>query len=394
LPDGHRQAIEAATVIFGSERQLALLSGLDARLLNYPIPFQGLSEQLQAHQAEHIVLLASGDPLLFGIGGWLSRQLPATALRFHANISSIQAAFAQLGLPWQQAQVISLHGRPLASLKPQLRGSRLYALLTDHDNHPAAIAASLCELEQSDADCWVAEALGSADEAITHYSAADLMRSDRSFKPLNVVVLKTSRGDLIEFPGIPDTDFITDGDAGAGMISKREVRLMTLSLLQPAAEEIGWDIGAGCGGIAIEWARWNQLGSVIAIENHSDRLSCLNANREKFGVSGNLQVIAASAPGCLVDLPDPDCIFVGGGGRDLGAILDKAWSRLKPGGRLVATAVTEPSRIALQRFADSTDKNPEWTQIAISRPQTLGGQLVLQPRLPVLLMKCTKRTPP
>lgn len=394
LPDGHRQAIQAATVIFGSQRQLALLPQLDARLLNYPTPFQGLDEQLQAEQTERIVLLASGDPLLFGIGGWLNRQLPARALRFHPHISSVQAAFARLGLPWQQAQIISLHGRPLASLKPQLRGSRLYALLTDRDNHPAAIAASLCELGQTAADCWVAEALGSTDEAITHYSAADLMRSKRTFKPLNIVVLKTSHSGLIEFPGIPDTDFITDGDAGGGMISKREIRLMVLSLLQPTAAEIGWDIGAGCGGIAVEWARWNQLGKVIAIENHSDRLRCLHANREKFGVGSNLQVISGSAPASLAGLPHPDRIFVGGGGRDLASILDCAWDHLKPSGALVATAVTEPSRIALQQFANHTDKQAQWTQLAVSRPQTLGGQLVLKPRLPVLLLKCSKSVQP
>jgi len=387
LPDGHQTAITNAAVIIGGDRHLSLLPPLNALLLNYPIPFSGLLEQLRSHQGKQVVILASGDPLFFGVGDWLGRHLPATALVFHPNISSIQAAFARLGMPWQEATVISLHGRPLNTLKARLRGHCVYALLTDAVNHPAAIATALCDWGQDEAVCWVVEALGGSDERLQCLSAIELANADKRFHPLNLLLVKTGKSSTIEFPGIPDDDFATDG-----MISKREIRLMILSLLQPASTETGWDIGAGCGGVAIEWARWNRLGQVIAVENRQQRLNCLDINRQRFGVAANLSIVAASAPACLEDLPAPDCVFVGGGGRDLADILEQVWRRLKPGGRLVAAAVSEPSRATLQQFALNIDSGLEWSQIAVSRPQELGGQLIMQPRLPVLLMKCIKST--
>jgi len=393
LPAAHRHAIENAAVIIGSERHLTLLPALDAAQLCYPSPFSGLAQVLRKQRGRRVVLLASGDPLFFGVGGWLSRHLAPAALRFHSNISSVQAAFARIGVPWQEASVVSLHGRPLNSLKARLRSNQYYALLTDTDNHPAAIAAALCDWGQASARCWVMEAIGSKHERLYYLSAAELALMQQPFDELNLLLLQTNASVAMEFPGIDDSVYVTDtanNADGSGMISKREVRLMILSLLQPGATELGWDIGAGCGGVAIEWARWNRLGRVVAIENCLQRLNCLQFNREQFGVAANLSIVAGSAPDCLAELADPDCVFVGGGGRQLNTILDQAWRRLKPGGRLVAAAVTEPSRALLQRFATNSGSLAEWSQIAISRARQLGGQLVLKPRLPVLLMKCIK----
>ncbi len=398
LPEGHRCAIEDATVIIGGERHLALLPSTEAELRAFPSPLSGLTELLREHLGQAVVILASGDPLYFGIGDWLGRHLPATALVFHPNLSSVQAAFARLGLPWQDAKVVSLHGRPLTGLFGRLRGGRRYALLTDPVNHPAAIAAALCDWGQGGARCWVLEALGLERDSVRSFRVDELAAIETPFHPLNVMVLETRRGGLYEFPGIPDDEFAIESDIdatrdtaakqghGGAMISKREVRLMVLSLLQPAAGEVGWDLGAGCGSVAIEWARWNRLGRVYAVEKDCLRLACLKTNREHFGVNANLEVIGGTAPGIIADLPTPDAIFVGGGGRDLPAILDTAWAALRPGGRLVAAAITEPSRHALQAFGDDA----EWTQIAVSRAATLGGQLLLRPKLPVLLMKREK----
>lgn len=390
LPAGHRRAIEAAEVIIGGERHLAILPPLSATQLRYPSPFSGLAELLPQYQQQRVLLLASGDPLFFGIGGWLGQRFDPAALRFHSNVSSVQVAFSRIGQPWQQAEVISLHGRPLKQLQTRLRGQRWIALLTDSSNHPSAIATALCDWGQSNASCWVFEALGSERERIQRFSAADLAASEQRFDPLNIVILHSTSGTAREFPGLADTAFITDSTPGNGMISKRELRLMVLSLLQPAAEEIGWDVGAGCGGVAIEWALANPLGQIIAIENHPKRISCLQANRQKFAVQDRLQLITGDAPACLDPLPDPDCVFVGGGGSDLDAILRQSWTRLRAGGRLVASAVTETSRATLLQFGSSIGDRVEWSQLAISRPEQLGGQLVLKPRLPVLLMKCSK----
>lgn len=393
LPAGHRQVLRDATLIIGGERQLALLPSLPATRVHYPSPFSDLASLLPEYRHERVVLLASGDPLFYGIGNWLNRHLAPSALRFHSNVSSVQVAFSRIGQPWQQAEVISLHGRPLGHLQSRLRGQRLYALLTDARNHPAAIASALCDWGQADAQCWVLEALGSKQERVQSFSAADLAVSRQAFNPLNIVILHSVAHSPHEFPGLADTAFITDSSPGSGMISKREVRLMVLSLLQPAANEIGWDIGAGCGGVAVEWALANPLGQVIAIENHPKRIACLQANRQKFAVETNLQLLTAKAPECLAELSEaatPNAIFVGGGGADLGAILEHAWSRLAPGGRLVASAVTETSRATLLGFASRCDGEPAWSQLTVSRPDQLAGQLILKPRLPVLLMKCSK----
>ena len=392
LPATHRRAIEAAGVIFGGERHLAMLPPLSATLVQYPSPFTGLAGLLLKYQRQRVVLLASGDPLFFGIGGWLSQHFDPAALRFHSNVSSVQVAFSRICQPWQQAEVISLHGRPLTQLQTRLRGQRVMALLTDTSNHPAAIATALCDWGQADASCWVLEALGSEQERVQLYTAGELAASAQVFDPLNIVILRTVGHTDREFPGLPDTAFTTGSTPGSGMISKREVRLMVLSLLQPAANEIGWDVGAGCGGVAVEWALRNRLGQVIAIENHPERIDCLQANRQQFAVQGNLQLITANAPDCLARLPDPDCVFVGGGGTDLHEILGQSWARLRPGGRLVASAVTEISRATLLQFASAIAEPVEWSQLAIARPGQLADQLILKPRLPVLLLKCSKST--
>jgi len=210
------------------------------------------------------------------------------------------------------------------------------------------------------------------------------------FSPLNVVILETrGRGGVLpEFPGIPDERFSTGAEPGKGLLSKREVRLTILSLLAPRAGEIGWDMGAGCGGVAVEWARWNPHGEVYAVECHPERLEHLGVNRERFGVVANLHIVAGRAPAALAELPDPHAVFIGGSSGNLRELLDIVWARLRPGGRLVASAVTEDSRVELHAFAG--DRAAEWTELSIARGESLAGQRIMRPYLPVLLMKLDK----
>jgi precorrin-6Y C5,15-methyltransferase (decarboxylating) len=164
--------------------------------------------------------------------------------------------------------------------------------------------------------------------------------------------------------------------------------LTILSLLSPRAGEVGWDVGAGCGGVSVEWARWNLHGEVYAIECHPERLEHLGINRERFGVVNNLHIIPGIAPEALTGLPDPQAVFIGGSSGNLRAMLDAVWARLPPGGRLVASAVTEDSRVDLHGFAG--DRTAEWTELSIARGEQLAGQRVMRPYLPVLLMKMEK----
>jgi len=385
-----RAALEQAELIIGAAAHRVALPELAAEKIPYPSPMSGLRDLLLNHAHRRIALLASGDPLFYGISQTLLRHFSSESLVFHPNLSSIQAAFARAGRPWQQAQLISLHGRPLASLRAALQGNRLYALLTDRENSPTAIARLLVEVGFGASALWVAEDLGMPDEQFRSFSAAELADTGIEFSSLNVVLLETRGpgGVLPEFPGIPDERFSTGAEPGKGLLSKREVRLTILSLLSPGANEIGWDVGAGCGGVSVEWARWNPSGAVHAIERHPERLEHLGVNRERFGVVNNLHIVSGCAPEALAELPDPQAVFIGGSSGSLHAMLEAVWARLLPGGRLVASAVTEDSRVDLHGFVG--DREAEWTELSIARSERLAGQRVMRPYLPVLLMKMEK----
>lgn len=385
-----RATLDQADLIIGAAAHLALLPQLAAEKCPYPSPMSDLWALLRANAGRRIAILASGDPLFYGISHTLLRHLAPEQLVFHPNVSSIQAACARLGRPWQQLQLVSLHGRPLASLRAVLHNHRSYALLTDRHNTPAAIARTLVETGFNASELWVAEELGTPNERVRRFRADELATRALEFSPLNVVILETRGpgGMLPEFPGIPDHRFSTGAEPGKGLLSKREVRLSILSLLAPTAGDIGWDIGAGCGGVAVEWARWNPHGAVHAIECHPDRLNHLAINRERFGVVTNLHIVAGAAPEALAALPDPHVVFVGGSRGRLGAMLDAVWTRLRAGGRLVASAVTEDSRVELHTFVG--DRPAEWIELSVAHGEHLAGQRVMRPHLPVLLMKLEK----
>ncbi len=395
---GHaaQRAITNADWVVGAPHQLEKIAQLSikGKTVPYPSPFSALAEWLGSHQHDSIVLLASGDPLYFGLGSWLTRTIGQHNLIFHANISSVQAAFHQLGLPWQDAETISLHGRPLESIRSRLQPNGLYSVLTDQHSQPAAIAKQLidCKFEQS--TLWVCEDLGGQEQQIRSFNVDDPELASIVFHSLHVTIIqcKGTGGVLPTFPGIADEQFETGKDPGKGLITKKEVRLAILSQLSPQAGEIGWDIGAGCGSVAIEWARWNRLGKVFAIENNEERLIYCKINQAKFGVVNNLDIINGNAPEACYSLPDPDAVFIGGSGGQLTDILNLSLRRLKPGGRLVASAVTESTKSTLIQFTQqlSDTISVEWSQIAISRGGSIANQLVMRPQLPVMLLTLRK----
>lgn len=337
---------------------------------------------------DHVVILASGDPLLFGIGKYLQSEF-GDQVTCISGVSSLQGACELTGLSLQDAQLVSLHGRPLNHLKRHLQPHRTLLILTDQNSHPQAIAKVLVAANLGLSKIHVCERLGYEDQNQQQFIAQDLATNSTPFASLHVSVVHTlGIGHVMpNFPGIEDAHFVTDGESGKGLLTKREVRLNILSLLQPAPQDIAWDIGAGCGGVTIEWALWNPQGQVYAIEHHDQRIACLEANKEAFGVSANLSVIQGRAPDCLKELPFPDKIFIGGSGGELSRIMQLAWQLLKPGGRLATSAVTEPSKAALRQFSLHIEQQPaDYLQVAISRHDTIAGQDLLRPALPVTLV--------
>ncbi len=385
------QALQQAEIIFGSAHHFAEIAHITtaAEKTIFPSPFCKLSEQLKLHQHSAIVVLASGDALLYGIGDWLNQLVGNANLFFYPNISSVQACFHHLGLAWQNAKIISLHGRPISVIRRYLKNQQLIALFTDQQSNPPAIARELLEQDFAESTIWVCQAMGSPQQDVTEYRVDGLASRQHPFHALTVCVIQLhgNHPALPAFPGIADHFFSTGARPGFGMISKREVRLTILSLMQPGNSEIAWDVGAGCGSVSIEWARWNDNGHIYAIERDRQRIKHIQSNSERFGSVLNLTVIEGQAPLCCASLPAPDCVFIGGS-NGLSAMLEYAWQRLKPGGKLVASAVTESSRLALATFIQAKHGR-EWIEIQVAK--NLPDSSDERTLSPVVLAKCLKR---
>ncbi|MDQ7017074.1 MAG: precorrin-6y C5,15-methyltransferase (decarboxylating) subunit CbiE [Gammaproteobacteria bacterium] len=390
LSQAAQQVLAGAGKVIGSERQLDSLCIAPPQRRVLP----KLDRLLALLQSEpEGVILASGDPLHYGIGAFLSRHFERDQLVFYPALSSIQALCHQLHLSQQEVKVVSLHGRPLANLRRHLHAGQRLLILSDAQSQPQHLAQQCQATGFGDSTVWVSEMIGYPEQRLRSFSVAQLLAQEIEFAPLHVsLIVVAGRGDFLPtFPGIEDRHFVTDGSAGQGLLSKREVRLAVLSLLQPARGERAWDIGAGCGGVAVEWAFWNPAGELFAIEHHAERLACLRENRVKFGVVANLKVVVGLAPAVLADLPDPDKVFVGGSGGALAEILNTAWARLARGGFLVASAVTEESKQVLLQFGRKhPEAELESMQIAVSRRSELAGQTLYRPQLPVTLFKWLK----
>ena len=402
-------ALTDADIVIGSERQLETVR----RLLDIPFhevekielpPLKELADLLDHHAGKRIAILASGDPLYYGIGRWLSKRYSLDEISFYPGVSSIQAACHSIGLSLQDAEVISLHGRPLVTIRRHLAQHQNLVILTDKHSTPTALALECQQAGFGESTIWVCEKLGYQEQQIRQFAASELIADENnaslSFDPLHVTIIQVKGQSkyLPTFPGIPDAHFITDAEAGKGLITKREVRLGILSLLQAAPGDIAWDIGAGCGGVAVEWALWNPLGQVHAIEHHDARLRCLAENRDRFGVVNNLNIVAGRAPEVLSELPAANKIFIGGSDGELSNLLEMLWESLPSEGVIVASAVMESTRSCLIEFseklrlAEQSNGNVETLQIAVSRGGELAGQLLYRPALPVTLFKFTKHT--
>lgn len=406
-------ALAGSDMIIGSPRQLELVSGyVGSTRQTLFDSLEHFSAQLKSQLeqgTEKIAVLASGDPLWFGIGRWLSQFAMREAsinLMFHPNISSLQAACHRLGVAMDAVQTISVHGRPLNSLRSQLRPNQQVLLLTDLQSTPLAIATLLQDIGFKDAKLTVLERLGYSDERITQHHVTRLVNHPEVFDPLLVCLVETGSNHhqpvrWPTFPGFDDRLFSTDKGNGQGMITKREVRLQILSLLSPAAGDCIWDIGAGCGSVSVELAYWCAQANIIAIEQHPDRLYHLRQNQLQFGVERNLRVVAGTASDALTsplaELPAPNKIFIGGSGGELESLLSSCWQRLAINGYLLVSAVMEPTRYSAWRFCEAKQRSGtasfDTLQVNISRGESLAGQLCYRPALPVTLLRLQKLAP-
>jgi precorrin-6B C5,15-methyltransferase / cobalt-precorrin-6B C5,C15-methyltransferase len=376
-----RRALLDAAVIIGGERHLAMLPpGIGARREPWPRPFD--LAPLLAHRGRPVCVLASGDPMLFGVGATLAREVSVDELRVLPAPSSLSLAAARLGWPLQDVVVVSLVGRTLATLNRHLHdGTRLLVLSQDGES-PAQIAALLDAGGFRASRMSVFEYLGGPRERRIDASAGAWQAAD--IAPLNIVALECRADDERSLPltcGLPDDAFLNDGQ-----LTKRDVRAIALARLAPRPGNLLWDVGAGCGSIGIEWMRSHPACRAIAIEADPKRQGFIERNRDALGVPG-LQLIAGTAPDALVGLPTPDAVFIGGGVSAPG-VLETCWARLRAGGRLVANAVTlqgEAELVAWRARCGGT-----LTRIALGAAEPLGGFDTWRQALPITLLDVMK----
>ncbi len=377
LGDAAKQAIEAAEFVFGGARHLELARPLIAgEARRWPVPFDAAMSAVMALAGRKVCVLASGDPFFHGVGVTLARKIPLAEMRALPAPSAVSLAAARMGWALQDVETVSLHGRPTDLIRPLLHpGTRILALTSD-EAAPAAIAALLAGLGFGPTRITVLEALGGASERIrsTRASSFDL----KNINPLNVLALEiesTSQARILPLAhGLADDLFEHDGQ-----ITKREVRALTLSALSPRRDELLWDIGAGSGSVAIEWMLAHPSLNAIAIEADPGRAARIGRNAAAFGVPG-LAVVHGTAPAALADLETPDAIFIGGGGSDPG-VLDTAIRAMRPGGRLVANAVTlEMETLLIARHAGL---GGALTRISVARAAPVGSMSGWKPAMPI-----------
>lgn len=365
-------AIDTAEVLVGGHRHLALAGPVAAEHWPWPSPLTDLYPRIVAARGRRVVVLASGDPFHHGVGSSLAALVLSDEMRVLPAPSSFSLACARLGWAEQDCVTVSLHGRAFARIVPHIRPGRRILALSWDETTPAKLAEHLVKTGYGRSRLVILEAMGGRDERVTDTTADAFQPAE--INPLNLVALEIRPG---EHPrrqplgfGLADDLFAHDGQ-----ITKRDIRAVTLSSLAPMGGELLWDVGAGSGSIAVEWLLADAHNRAIAIEDRPDRAANIAANAEAFGVPA-LEIVTGRAPAALENLPGPDAIFVGGGTSDAG-LMDACWQRLKPGGRLVANAVTIEGEAELIRRHGV--HGGDLIRLHVERAAPLGGMTGFSP---------------
>ncbi|MEA2270390.1 MAG: precorrin-6B C5,15-methyltransferase / cobalt-precorrin-6B C5,C15-methyltransferase [Solirubrobacteraceae bacterium] len=383
LGEPARAAILAADTIVGSRRQLDLLPATAGARRPWPSPIDPLVDELADGVPGTVCVLASGDPMLHGIGATLARRVGPERLAVHPHPSAFSLACARLGWPAAETELVSAVGRPpevaAALLQP---GRRLIAYVTGAAG-AAGIARVLRERGFGPSRFVVLEALGAPPERIVDGTPDDWGDAEAGALHAVAVECRAAPGALVlpRTPGLPDAAYESDGQ-----LTKRAVRAVTLAALGPGPRRLLWDVGAGSGSVAIEWLRAEPTARAVAIEPRADRAARIAANARRLGVPA-LEVRAGAAPGALHGLDRPDAVFVGGG-VSVAGLLDRCWDALAPGGRIVANAVTLEGEQALH--AARAAHGGALMRLAVSHAEPLGGLEAWRPQLPVVQWSADK----
>ncbi|WP_055700561.1 bifunctional cobalt-precorrin-7 (C(5))-methyltransferase/cobalt-precorrin-6B (C(15))-methyltransferase [Streptomyces silaceus] len=386
LPAPSRAALAGAEVLIGGPRQLDLLplGECPGERVAWPSPLRpAMPGLLAAHAGRRVAVLASGDPMFYGIGRALSEELGAAALDVLPHPSSVALACARLGWPVEDTEVVTAVGRPVARLSAALHDGRRVLVLSANAATPGEVAALLRERGFGPSRMRVLEQLGGKGES-AHEGVADTW-SHLPGDPLNVVAVDCRRAPdalrLGTVPGLPDAAYESDGQ-----LTKRYVRAATLAALAPGPGELLWDVGGGSGSIAVEWLRAHPACRAVTVEKNPVRAERITRNAERLGVPA-LRVVTGAAPAALAGLPVPDAVFIGGGLTAPG-LLDACWAALPEGGRLVANTVTLESEALLTDWYRR--HGGELVRLAVAQAVPVGGFTGWRQAMPVTQWSVTK----
>lgn len=381
LSDTARAAILQADEVIGSARQLAMLpsEGPTQRVL--PSPLGPFLDELNAADERRLCILASGDPMLHGIGASIARRLgehafDAGRLAVLSHPSALALACARLGWPEADVTVVSTVTTPLSAVNRALQPGRRLIVYVHGQDGAAELARTVTDSGFGPSDFIVLEQLGGPDELVYRSTAAAWGTRDSG--PLVAVAIRcVAAADtplLPVIPGLPDAAYEHDG-----ALTKRHVRAATLAALAPTPGALLWDVGAGSGSIGIEWLRCEPTAHAFAIESRADRSERIARNAAALGVP-QLRLVTGEAPQALTDLAAPDAVFVGGGLTD--EVIDTAWDALRAGGRLVANAVTAEGEQLLLGAAGR--HRGELVKLSVSQLEPLGRFSAWRPALPIV----------
>ncbi len=378
-----QHAIKACTNIIGSSRTLAMLPTLKARRLEWPQPFSQVVGQLAPLKGEATVILATGDPMNYGVARKILSFIPKTEIEIIPHLSAFSLTAARLGWSLPDCDCFTIHGRPAANLELFIQPDSKLILLTEDGSSIAEVVRRLCARGFEQSTVTVLENLGGKSERISSFIASQAPQSNWS--PLNTIaihcVASANAKIWSRVAGLPDDAFVHDGQ-----ITKREVRAATLAALAPAPDQLLWDIGAGCGSISIEWMRSTRGCAAVAIEPDADRRIMIANNVDRLGTP-RLKIVGSYAPEAYAGLAAPHAVFIGGGLSDPG-VFEGAWAVLRGGGHLVANTVTLEGNarlIELQKLYGG-----DLVRMDVATLTEVGDMRALRPRMSVLQWRLRK----
>lgn len=387
-------AVARAQVLVGGERHLAFFPQFTGERITLKGGLGAVLDRVATLADEqNVCVLASGDPLFFGVGARVAERVGAEHVDFIPAPSAVQWAFARTGIAWEDAEIVSVHGRSAEGFVSRIRRAAKVAVLTDGENSPPRLAARLLEHGEDRWSAWVCERLAGPNERVRRFSLPELAAA-HDVDPLNVLLLLRTREAWRAPPAIPflHEDAFAKRMPKNGLITKREVRLLSLASLSIAPDAVVWDVGAGSGSVSIEAALLAPRGRVYAIEVDPEGVAICRDNVKAHGTD-NVSVIEGRAPEALSGLEAPDAVFVGGSKGSMDGIVTASLEALRAGGRLVVNAVTLENVAEAYACLRARGLDPEVTLLQISRGVPLARYQRYEALNPIHIMAVTKPHP-